>query len=251
MYKKHRLNIISITCLLFCLVSIFQACTYIYFEPQIGVFDGKVQLYNQTSQLKDDHSNIEILLENGQEIFRTFTAQDGDFTFEDLPMGTYRLTAQKEGCGTFQKHGITFTGGSARYYLPETIVMAEIPQVEVSNLSISTRNLGGIKLFDGRARLNYNYTGQSLVYFRLFIHTFANVDYNNYTHSTVIHSNNYDINFTYHLESPQFDNSQRLYFRLYPCSLCNLSIRNFSTGKDYFYNIEKQGSNMAAANVPN
>lgn len=235
--------------LLLCVTGLMQ-CTYLEYETASGDIGGSVILYGQGRSMLDEHSGVTLIMDNGKTQYRTVSDAGGNFIVEGVSAGTYNLRAEKKDYGTFHLSGMVYPGGPARYKLENPIILGRNPQVSIVSLNMEARKFMGMRFFDGQIQVGHNYTGSEHIHFRLFVHTHANVRYDNYTMSTVVNGVGRNIQFSISLEPEMMADVQSFYFALYPCNLCDLSYRDIQSGKEIYYNIDTETYRVASARMP-
>ena len=102
-----------------CLYLFLGLCIFLYgcavdHIPPVtkGNIEGNVAVFNEYGSAAGDPSNVKVRLEGGNSIRETLTDKDGNWSFNDVPAGTYDIILSKEGFSTFKILRTPHVGGT-------------------------------------------------------------------------------------------------------------------------------------------
>ena len=137
---------------------------------------GSVNLYDdRTTEV--ENSGMKIIVEGITPELSTTTDANGDFTLQDVPFGTYNLTFDKTGYGTFRYLNLVHSNTGSSTIIPTTFSLGQFSTTHVTLLevNISGNDVSILATTDPGGNSNHRR------YLRFFYHTESNVSDDNYT----------------------------------------------------------------------
>lgn len=173
---------------------------------------GSVNLYDEGT-LQIESSGMTVKLEGTS--FSVTTDNQGDFTLTNVPFGTYTITYEKAGFGTFKKFNLAHTNTGSSTIISENPSIGQMSSTEITNLLV-TSNPGNIII---SATTNPAGNLANTRYVRYFLSENANVsneDNSFYSQALISNINPYDINLSQdELISAGFTTGQTVYIKVY------------------------------------
>lgn len=208
---------------------------------------GSVNLYNEgVTQI--ENSNMIVKVE-GTEISAK-TDDDGDFTLSEVPFGTYTLTYEKSGFGTFKKYNIEHTNTGSSTIITASPSLGEISTTQITALE-STVNGDNIQLAITTIPAGNN---SNTRYVRYFLSTNSNVSNENYTYYSpglVSQINPLVITLSQDdLISAGFSSGQTVYAKVYGDSFWSNEYDDSDLGRKVFPNLNMNSANAVSLIVP-
>jgi hypothetical protein len=99
-----------------------------------GTITGKVYYIDENEYHYYSKSGIKIEIENTS--FSTYSDNNGEYTIENIPTGTYNIIYSKEGCSTHKITGFQIIGGGDYPVKMENILIRKKSSTISSNLSV-------------------------------------------------------------------------------------------------------------------
>ena len=208
---------------------------------------GSVNLYDEgTSQI--ENSGMTVKLEGTS--FSVTTDIQGDFTLTNVPFGTYTITYEKAGFGTFKKFNLAHTNTGSSTIISETPSIGEMSSTEITNLSVTT-NPSNIII---SATTNPAGNNANRRYVRYFLSENANVsneDYRFYSQGLISQINPYDINLSQDdLISAGFTTGQTVYIKVYGDSFWSNEYDDPNLQRKVFPNLNMTSASSVSFVVP-
>lgn len=208
---------------------------------------GSVNLYDEgTSQI--ENSGMTVKLEGTS--FSVTTDIQGDFTLTNVPFGTYTITYEKAGFGTFKKFNLAHTNTGSSTIISETPSIGEMSSTEITNLSV-TANPSNIII---SATTNPAGNNANRRYVRYFLSENANVsneDYRFYSQGLISQINPYDINLSQDdLISAGFTTGQTVYIKVYGDSFWSNEYDDPNLQRKVFPNLNMTSASSVSFVVP-
>lgn len=77
---------------------------------------GSVLLFTEDGQFKDSYAGMKVKITDSDPILMVETDEEGNFTFEEVPKGTYSLSFEKDGYGTYKVFEVDHTGDENTFF---------------------------------------------------------------------------------------------------------------------------------------
>lgn len=208
---------------------------------------GSVNLYNEGTT-KIDNSGMTVKLEGtGHSVT---TDANGDFTLSDVSFGTYTLSYEKSGFGTFKKFDLEHKNTGSSTIITVTPSLGEISTTQVTVLT-SSINGNDIEV---SATTDPAGSNGNTRYVRYFLSTNSNVSDKNYTYNSsglVSKINPYTITITKNdLTNAGFSSGETVYVKAYGDSYWSNEYDDTSSGKKVFPNLNMSSANSVSFIVP-
>ena len=219
-------------------------------EPVTGAnILGGVNLFNE-GVIQADNSGMTVKVDGSSPTIAATTGQDGEFTLEEVPFGTYTLVFEKPGYGTFKLFNLEHTNTGSSTVIAQRPSLGQVSTTEITEL---TTTLDGN---DVEVNVTSNPGGNAgnRRYLRFFYSDNANVSDKNYTyHSEVIISqiNPYVLNLSPgDLSEMGFSSGASVFVKVYGDSFWSNAYDDPDLGKKVFPNLNTNSANAVSFVVP-
>jgi len=211
---------------------------------------GKVKLYDDgNSNL--DNNDMTITVEGTSPLLSAKTNQNGEYSIQNIPFGSYTLQFNKIGYGTYKIFDAALTNSSG------PVVIAEVANLgQISNTAIINKFSVSISETTVEIKGTVNPTGtiETPKYVRLFYSTDENVSNSNYT----FYSDNNEVSdVTFNIQITKedlntmgFETGTTVYIKAYGESYWSNSYEDPSSSKMLFPNLNSSSSEAASFIVP-
>lgn len=153
---NHQIMIKVILKCLFVL-SLFTNCTkeieIVRLESSAKI-EGEIRVVDKYGDWSEENEGFKVRLEGTEPARETFTDNNGEYDFDDVPTGTYNIIITKEGYGESQRQGITIVGVNEPVR-KEFAWVYELSDITIDNLSIE---YVGENLLSIKGIINHTFT---------------------------------------------------------------------------------------------
>ncbi len=138
---------------------VWTACTKEITEEQYGAIQGHIQEGEYYAELVHEScENVTIRLESGPWVMETRSGADGRYQFNQIPIGTYNLSFQKEGFGKYIYYGFQVAGGQLPVRMDD-VLMSELPTHQLTKLTVEPH---GYRYYEDRSYLEFKVNYEQL-----------------------------------------------------------------------------------------
>jgi hypothetical protein len=103
--------------------------------PPSADIHGSVSLYNDGITAVDN-AGMTVSIAGSDQLFSTTTNADGEFTLENVTLGTYDLLYEKSGFGTYKKFDIELATADTPVNIPSIPSLGQVSTTEITGLSV-------------------------------------------------------------------------------------------------------------------
>ena len=130
-----------------------------------GSITGRLSVYNEFSYALNDFSGVVVTLSSGNLTVRDTSGFSGDYHFHGIPIGTYNLTFEYPGFGTYKVYGLSHIPSGVLQTHVQDVVLLQVPvkTAVVSLSSTSTSYYTIVNIFLDTTSLNYNQYWQNFM----------------------------------------------------------------------------------------
>lgn len=130
------MKIIIKTTILLTLIAIVTSCSSDDppVPPNTNIF-GSVSLYDD-GVLQADNSGMTVSIQGASELFSTTTNTNGEYTLENVTLGTYSLLFEKNGYGSYIIYDVELTTANVPVNIPSIPTLGQISTTEITGLSV-------------------------------------------------------------------------------------------------------------------
>ncbi|NEW80742.1 MAG: carboxypeptidase regulatory-like domain-containing protein [Mariniphaga sp.] len=206
---------------------------------------GTVNLYDE-GKIQIDKSAMTVKVVGITSVISATTDVDGRFTLIDVPFGTYTLTYEKSGFGTFKKFGLEHSNNGSTAIIINAPSLGQSSSTQVTNLIVSL--IGK----DVVVSITTNPAGSngSTRYIRYFLSTSTNVSAENYTYFSpglVSQINPKEVTLTSaNLSKAGFLSGQTIYVKVYGDSFWSNEYDDLNLGRKVFPNLNTAPTNSVS-----
>ncbi len=200
-----------------CLLLILYGCEKtetIQFDLE-GTIKGQVAVIYEDTDASESDSNlyedVEVILDDGDNKLSATVDINGEYSLENIPIGTYNLIFSKPGFSEFQNQGVQIIGGDEPIYCFGYLF--EKSSTTIENLELELDEYNNVYL---KGTVNNTSSSSSIWY---FIHDDSNVSYTNYTdYGQTFYDLDSGSGAYLGIDSTLFPSGTKIYVRAYACS---------------------------------
>lgn len=214
-------------------------------NPTSADISGSVNLYDEgTTQI--DNSNMSVKVEGTSKT--ASTNAEGEYTLTSVSFGTYTLSYEKAGYGTFKKFGVEHKDGNT--IITQAPSLGEVSTTQVTNLAANVNgNEVVVSVTTDPAGSNGNTR-----YVRYFLSTDANVSSQNYSyHSEGLISRINPLEITLSeadLTNAGFASGETVYIKVYGDSFWSNEYDDPGLSRKVFPNLNMTSADAVSFEVP-
>ncbi|CAM1357746.1 carboxypeptidase-like regulatory domain-containing protein [Tenacibaculum xiamenense] len=210
---------------------------------------GSVNLYDEaTTQV--DNSNMMIKVEGITPSISATTNSEGSFTLQEVPFGTYSISYEKQGFGTFKKFNIEHSNTGSSTILTGAPSLGQMSTTTVTGVT-ATANGNNIVV---SVTTNPAGTNSTARYIRYFMSKNESISHENYTfHSSgiTIRINPIEITLSQSdLTNAGFSSGETVYIRAYGDSFWSNEYEDPNLNRKIFPNLNSSTVNAVSFVVP-
>lgn len=176
-----------------------------------GDIVGFVYLRDENGSIYEDNSGAVVSIAGIDN--SSTTNEDGRFEFKNVPAGSYQISFDKTGFGTYKNMSFSFIGGNLPAFI-SSVSLYEIPSTELSSYGISYNN--------GQISITGTIPESEFMQYKVmvFLKDSSNVSFQNYDYSMFICANyvySYPTSFqsSIQLDDTPFSEGDKIYILLY------------------------------------
>ena len=240
----------KIKSLIFLLIIIsLVACKKEEDEVTTSSISGKVKLYDDgNSNL--DNSDMTVTVEGTAPLLSAKTDQNGEYSIQNVPFGSYTLQFNKTGYGTYKIFDATLTNSGGPLIISETINLGQISNTIMSTFLVYVSHTS----IEMRGTVEPAGTVDTPKYVRLFYSEDENVSSSNYTFygdKYEVLEETFNIPITKEdLNNMGFESGTTVYIKAYGASYWSNSYEDPSSSKMVFPNLNSTSPDADSLVVP-
>jgi hypothetical protein len=216
-------------------------------DPTSGNISGTVNLYDEgTSQVDNSGMTVRV---DGLSISAT-TDENGRFTLVDVPFGTYSLSYEKTGYGTFKRFDVNHNLIST--VIPDTPSLGEFSSTAITDLTSGTSN-GGETIVIGATTdpVANNANRKYIQFFFSDNPNVSNTNFNDVLEPLLVQITPYNLNLTQEsFQSLGYQSGQTIYVKCYGTSFWGNRYFDPQLGRDVFPNLNSSAAAAVSFVVP-